>query len=313
LEIRVVENVETIENLRQERSLLSTDHKALQRRFAEISETVNNLRNEYVAHSQSHDNLHHELDLRRIEIDDLHCALDNQAHDLQRAEKAKDKIATEKSDVARTMSSLEADLKRVRRDAETFGRDLNLLRMEKDKLEMKNKDEISKAERSKRQAQTQIRLLNEQLDTQKEKMLKAREEMKNHVCAADEHQISKMKLQHNKECKGLIVQIRYLKAKFIRESVFRSDLTYQKQYLLVLLTQFEKSERTIFASIARIGFPVALPPPRRKVRKLKSVALTVVFLSRVKRSSMDWKEHSSSKQAVVAALEDVRRNRALLV
>ena len=51
---------------------------------------------------------------------------------------------------------------------------------------------------------------------------------------------SKMKLQHSKECKGLIVHIRYLEAKFIRESVFRSDLTYQKQYLLVLLTQFEK-------------------------------------------------------------------------
>lgn len=55
----------------------------------------------------------------------------------------------------------------------------------------------------------------------------------------DERQ-SRMKLQHNKECKGLIVHIRYLEAKFIRESVFRSDLTYQKQYLLVLLTQFEK-------------------------------------------------------------------------
>lgn len=82
------------------------------------------------------------------------------------------------------MASLEADLKRVRRDAETFGQDLNLLRMEKDKLEIKNKDEISKAERSKRQAQTQIQLLNEQLETQREKMLKAREEMKNHVCAA---------------------------------------------------------------------------------------------------------------------------------
>lgn len=38
LETRVVENAETIENLRQERSLLATDHKALQRRFAEISE-----------------------------------------------------------------------------------------------------------------------------------------------------------------------------------------------------------------------------------------------------------------------------------
>jgi hypothetical protein len=38
LEIRVVENAELIENLRQERSLLSTDYKALQCRFTEISE-----------------------------------------------------------------------------------------------------------------------------------------------------------------------------------------------------------------------------------------------------------------------------------
>lgn len=38
LEARVSENMETIEQLRQERSLLSTDHKDLQRRFVEISE-----------------------------------------------------------------------------------------------------------------------------------------------------------------------------------------------------------------------------------------------------------------------------------
>ena len=56
----------------------------------------------------------------------------------------------------------------------------------------------------------------------------------------DEHELSKIKLQYNRECKGLFVQIEYLKAKFIRESVFRSDLAYQKQYFLVLLTQFEK-------------------------------------------------------------------------
>ena len=82
------------------------------------------------------------------------------------------------------MASLEADLKRVRRDAEAFGQDLKLLRMEKDDLEMKNKDEILKTERSKKQAQTQIRLLKEQLETQKEKALKAGEEIKNHTCAA---------------------------------------------------------------------------------------------------------------------------------
>ena len=53
-------------------------------------------------------------------------------------------------------------------------------------------------------------------------------------------QVSDLKMQHNKECQGLMVKIRYLKAKFTRESSFRSDLTYQKRYLLVLLAQFEK-------------------------------------------------------------------------
>ena len=38
LEVRVVENADTIEQLRQERSLLMADHKELQKRFSEISE-----------------------------------------------------------------------------------------------------------------------------------------------------------------------------------------------------------------------------------------------------------------------------------
>ena len=38
LEARVSENATTIEQLRQERSLLVSDHKDLQRRFSEISE-----------------------------------------------------------------------------------------------------------------------------------------------------------------------------------------------------------------------------------------------------------------------------------
>jgi len=38
LEVRVVENAETIDQLRQERSLLVSDHKELQKRFSEISE-----------------------------------------------------------------------------------------------------------------------------------------------------------------------------------------------------------------------------------------------------------------------------------
>ena len=52
--------------------------------------------------------------------------------------------------------------------------------------------------------------------------------------------IEELKIKHNKECKGLFVQIRYLKAKYLREATLRGDLTYQKQYLLVLLARYER-------------------------------------------------------------------------
>ena len=53
-------------------------------------------------------------------------------------------------------------------------------------------------------------------------------------------QLVSLKSQHKNECKGLIVQIKYLKAKWTRESSLRSDLGYQKQYLLVLLARSER-------------------------------------------------------------------------
>ena len=49
-----------------------------------------------------------------------------------------------------------------------------------------------------------------------------------------------LKQQHNRECKGLMVQIKYLKAKYTRESAFRCDLAYQKQYLLALMARLER-------------------------------------------------------------------------
>ncbi|KAJ6514991.1 hypothetical protein C8R47DRAFT_1190230 [Mycena vitilis] len=305
LEDRVAENIETVEQLRQERSLLATDHKELQRRFSEISEHANRLRAEYRASQTSHDNRRHELDLQLGEIEDLRRALDDQADRLQRAEAEKSHIAAEKSDVARTVATLEADLRRVRRDAEAFGRDLKVLRSEKERLETKQKEEALKAERTKKQSLTQIRVLTEQLDGQRAKTLRAREDLQSHVCVMDERQLSALKLQHNKECKGLMVQIRYLKAKFTRESSLRSSLCYQKQYLLILLSNFEKSERNIITSIAKIGFPVAAAPPPKKPKKLKTLVMIVVFLSRVKRASDAWREHSASKQAVTAALEEI--------
>ncbi|KAF9224049.1 hypothetical protein BS17DRAFT_880101 [Gyrodon lividus] len=310
LEAKVLENTSTIEQLRQERSLLAQDHKDLQRRFAEVSERSNKLRNDYAASQKSHENRRQQLDIHLAEIDELRGALSNQADEFQRTEQEKNRIVVEKTDIARTIAALEADLKRVRKDAEIFGRDLKALRAEKERSQEKQQEEVAKAERAKKQAQTQIRLLNEQLDSQKEKTKKATGELQHHVCPANGHQLEELKAQHKQECKGLIVQIRYLKAKFTRESTLRDDLSYQKQYLLVLLSGFETSEKHILACILRIGFPKSPPlEVLKKPRSLKSVALCIIFIRRTKCSSDTWRKACANKQAIAEALQEVRRRR----
>lgn len=103
-----------------------------------------------------------------LEIEDLKRALKNQNSKVLQFEEEKEKIMAEKKDVTKAISVLEADLRRVRRDAETFGRDLRKLRTEKETAETKHKDEITRLQRSKKQAQTQLRLVNEELNWHKE-------------------------------------------------------------------------------------------------------------------------------------------------
>lgn len=119
-----------------------------------------------------------------MEVDELRRALTNQVDELQRTEEEKNRIASQKSDVARTIALLESDLKRVRRDAEAFGQDLSLLRKEKEVWDARQKDEATKTERARKQSQTQIRLLNEQLEGQREKVRRIKDDLRNHVCSS---------------------------------------------------------------------------------------------------------------------------------
>lgn len=124
------------------------------------------------------------MDVHLVEIEELRRALSNQADELQRSEEERNRVASQKNSVALTVTQLETDLKRVRRDAENFGRDLKNLRVEKERWDARQKEEASKSERARKQAQTQIRLLNEQLDGQREKTHRAKEELRAHVCAS---------------------------------------------------------------------------------------------------------------------------------
>lgn len=145
---------------------------------------MNEVREEHAASQVSHDERRHQLDLRLLEIDDLKRALSTQARELLRTETDRARLAEENGDVARSVATLEADLQRVRNDAEVFGRDLRLLRAQKDRLEEERHMEQVRAERAQKQAQAQIRVLKEELDVQKEKAREAAERLGGHVCAA---------------------------------------------------------------------------------------------------------------------------------
>ena len=134
-----------------------------------------------MSHS-AHEKRRHQLDLQVIEVEDLRRTLSQQASDLQHAEEENARIRSEKSEVARTVAGLEADLKRVKRNAEAFGQDLKRLKEQKERLEKEKEDEIAKAERTSKQSQTQIRILKEELQAQKEKVKGGEQVWKSHVC-----------------------------------------------------------------------------------------------------------------------------------
>lgn len=148
-----------------------------------IFQHANQLLDSEAVSRKTHDKHRHELDLYLSEIEDLRKALADRSGELHRVEAEKHRIAAERSNVAETVAVLEADLRRVRDNAEAFGRDLKELRLEKERLEKEHQEEQLKIHRAKKQTQTQIRLLTEQLEGQRAKTLEARAKLENHVCA----------------------------------------------------------------------------------------------------------------------------------
>ena len=96
-------------------------------------------------------------------------------------------MTQEKSEFARNVRELEADLSRVRKDAERFGNDLKALRRERDKLEEKKKVEeerARKAEGGQSQLKAELRLIKEELEGEKGRSRKALVGWESHVCVA---------------------------------------------------------------------------------------------------------------------------------
>lgn len=96
-----------------------------------------------------------------------------------------------------------------------------------------------------------------------------------------------------------MLQIRYLKTKFMRESDLRSDLSHQKSYLLQLVGGLELSESATAQFIADIGISRGtLIPDQTPIKKFKKVAIVVRGLVRMKLMAQRWKITLETRNAI---------------
>lgn len=155
------------------------------------------------------------------------------------------------------MAALEADLNRVRREAEKIRRDITQLREERAKLHARSKEDKIVTE----QSQAQIRKLHQDIVGLQKKLRRHEDAASNHVCAAcvpylgtadiastnclwcvsDDQTLKAMQKLHREHCQSFMRRIHYLKARVTRESAFRSDLAYQKHHLLGTISCFERT------------------------------------------------------------------------
>ncbi|KAG8762040.1 hypothetical protein FRC11_011529 [Ceratobasidium sp. 423] len=305
LEARLHENNMQIDSLRSEREILTRDHDQLKKRFAEITERAEVLRQRNAESQAEHEKRQHKLDMQVTEIENLRMLLAEREAGMKDMATTVQTVRSAQSDAERVVKSLQSELKRVKSEAERLGTDIEHLKLERTD---ENSNEKERQRRAREQAQTQMKTLNDQLQSAKDAAKQLQERLKDHSAALSPAEVEKLKAMHSKECKGLVQQIGYLRSKFHRESEMREHMGWQKLYLMKVLGVYAKSEPSIERALARQGFPHEQPSARPK-RTLRSIGYLVWWTVRAKRLAEEWREARKSRPAMRAALEDVRRRR----
>ncbi|KAH7335361.1 hypothetical protein B0J17DRAFT_719897 [Rhizoctonia solani] len=305
LEGRLQENNMQIDNLRSEREILTRDHDQLKKRFAEITERTEVLRQRNAESQAEHEKRQHKLDMQVAEIENLRMLLAEREAGMKDMAATMQTVRGVQSDAERVVKSLQSELKRVKSEAERLGTDIEHLKLER---AGENGNEKERQKHAREQAQTQMKTLNDQLQSAKDAAKQLQERLKDHSAALSPAEVEKLKAMHSKECKGLVQQIGYLRSKFHRESEMRDHVGWQKLYLMKVLGVYAKSEPNIERALARQGFPHEQAPAKPK-RTLRSIGYLVWWTVRAKRLAEEWREARKSRPAMRAALEDVRRRR----
>ncbi len=209
--------------------------------------------------------------------------------------------------MAQELIAFESDLKSQRAESKRFGVQLELLKSEQQDSIARNAAEFSQLERSAEGAKSRLRSTEQELRTARADYAELRNwresQDSNSFVSTPIHLpllktvsgLDEQRSRFKAQTRELAAQIRYVKAKYTRESTFRNALSVQKRYLLLLVGGMSlkyviarqkgtsadvSSEQATLKQIASMGYPIPAPPRQR--RTLKAVSLTVIGIIRAR-------------------------------
>nr|XP_019009710.1 uncharacterized protein I206_05270 [Kwoniella pini CBS 10737]OCF48491.1 hypothetical protein I206_05270 [Kwoniella pini CBS 10737] len=230
----------------------------------------------------------------RQESDRIRNTLSQTTESLEQAQTRIVRYQRERETVSKELELFEKDLQVQRAESEVFGRQLQALRKEQNGSHGQNQAELKALERELSVARDNEKRTARQLEDVKGKYDTLDHWKENHNCNSDLPQaLIDQKAHFKLQSRSLASQIRYLKAKFTRESTFRNALSLQKRYLLLLVGGMSLDQQSTLRAIAKMGYP--LPEPPRPRRTFKAVALAVLGVIRAKNSATEWKKEKEMK------------------
>ncbi|WVN87746.1 uncharacterized protein L203_102941 [Cryptococcus depauperatus CBS 7841] len=290
---------------------LSNERRAydsLSRRNAQVvrdSPVASQLQNEIAEKSRAIADL--EMSLREVQLtaDCLRETIAQRDQALRQAESQLQNLSHERKIVANELGEFEKDLAKHKSDSDGFGKELHSLkreqaeRLESHAIEVRElQSEIEHISEREKRARKEL----DEVQTQYNELKLRRKSHENN--AESSEAFTQQKLKFRMQSRELAAQIKYLKAKYTRESTFRNALALQKKYLLLLVGGKSLNEQATLKAIAKMGFPI--PEPPRPVRTFKAVAVAILSTIRARNTARKWRAEVDLRLNLVTKHSEIR-------
>lgn len=294
-----------VEALKQERQELLTQRAQLHSDFASANENYNRVLSELATSKSALAEHQGQLDEQIRQMEAAHAALRSKKAAYERVVGDRDRLRAERDLIVHDVGMFEQELRKVRREADRQGQDLEVLRAER-----KVKDQ----ERA--EFMLQVKTLVDQLRSKTnevESIKRKLDGLERSRLAPPPYMEEGAVKKHEAECKGLLLQIRYLNLKLRREMDLRADLSHQKQYVSLLLQGYTQSDK----ELGKLIFELNLQHPSREARRKRDevrarwskVLNAVGAVARMKGLARKVGEVREIKKGLMKAHEEVKSRR----